>query len=56
MKHVTVLAVFQFTRGKNGASWPRSASRALELLPFRAVLPGSRPRPIFFASPERTLA
>jgi hypothetical protein len=28
MKHVTILAVFQFARGKNGASWPRSASRA----------------------------
>ena len=32
MKHVTVLAVFQFTRGKR-ASRPRSVGRALSSLP-----------------------
>jgi hypothetical protein len=42
MKHVTVLAVFQFTRGENGASWPRSASRA----------PSSRPACVAREPPE----
>ena len=47
MKQVTILAVFQFTRGKN--RHPGQGQRASRRVPFRPVLPGSRPRPIFFA-------